>query len=162
MSRRGPAPTPTAILELRGSRRAEGRAGEPRPPVKAPTCPARLKGEAKKEWVRVVKQLKAMAVLAEIDRALLAAYCEAWAELDAIERKMASQPEGGLLISTSNGNIIQSPLVGIRNRAVERLGRLAQQFGMSPAARTRLATGEAPAEEDDFTKWKRGADAEAS
>src|SRR5262245_34316505 len=148
MGARGPAPTPTELLSLRGSRRAAGRKGELRPPACAPSCPGWLVPEAKREWRRAVKQLLALGILAEIDRALLAAYCEAWAEFAAVS---ADLEKTSRLVETDKGNVIQSPLVGIRNRAAERLLRLAAQFGMSPAARTRInaPTEDEPAEEED-------------
>src|SRR5947209_513230 len=79
MGQRGPAPTPTPILDARGSWRAKGRDGEVQLPVKAPTCPAFLPDEAKDEWKRQCALLPQMGVLAEVDRAALAA---CWGGLD--------------------------------------------------------------------------------
>lgn len=138
MGARGPAPTPTRILEARGSWLAKGREGEPRPPVKAPSCPAWLPKEAKAEWRRQVKQLQAMGLVAEIDRPLLAAYCEAWAEFvgacAAVEERLRQDKVQGYALAVKDG------LVNVKNKAVERLTRIAQQFGFSPSARARLRT----------------------
>lgn len=132
---RGPAPTPSEILNARGSWRAETRKDEPALPVKAPPCPPWLKGEGKKEWGRVTKLLVAMGVVAEIDRALLAFYCEAWAEFieaaDYIE-------ENGHTVTLESGYVAIHPMVGVKNSAFERCVKIAAQFGFSPSARTRL------------------------
>ena len=66
----GPAPTPTSILEARGSWRAKGREGEMRPPVKRPGRPATLSKVAATEWNRVIGTLEHQGVVAEVDRGL--------------------------------------------------------------------------------------------
>ncbi len=75
MGHRGPAPTPTEILRLRGSKRANRRTTEPKPERGIPSCPQHLGKTARAEWRRVTKPLDQMGVIAKIDRALLAAYC---------------------------------------------------------------------------------------
>ena len=47
----------------------------------------------------------------------------------------------GLLIETTNGNIIQNPSVGIRNKAWLQIVKICQQFGMTPSSRTGLKSG---------------------
>ena len=141
---RGPAPTPTPILKLRGSWRGDARSGEPRPPVESPgDPPAVLKGEARREWRRVTRLLVAMGCIAKIDRALVTAYCEAWGEFVEASRELQTS---GLILKTADGYFYPNPLAGIRSRAVERMTRLAAQFGLSPSARTKLTA--APAQDD--------------
>lgn len=145
MGQRGPAPTPTPILKLRGSPVAKQRTkgGEPQLPVERPACPAWLPREAKAEWNRQVKQLERMGVLAKVDRAALAAFCEAWAELvhscwvieNGEDEKGTNK---GAVIPGSTGSMVVSPWVRIKNAAVERMTKLAAQFGFTPSARTRV------------------------
>jgi len=95
-----------------------------------------------------------MRCIAKIDRALLAAYCEAWDEFVAVSEMLR---RSGVIIKSPETEVwYQNPLVGIRNRAVERLMRLAQQFGFSPAARTRLRAveGDVGGESEDEGKSK--------
>lgn len=134
----GPAPTPSPMLRARGSWRANARREEPELPCKAPACPQWLSVEAKAEWRRQVKHLEAMGVVAEIDRPMLAAFCEAWAEF---VQAAAFIAEHGHIITTEKGYVLPHPQVAIKNSAVERLKAIGQQFGFSPAARTRLRTG---------------------
>jgi len=158
MSARGPSPTPTPILEARGSWRAKERAGEPRPPVKAPSCPAWLGKEAKAEWKRQVKLLVAAGVLAELDRAALAAWCEAWEEFVLARHVIAhGEPDGankGHVVRGSAGSFVVSPWVRVKNAAVQRLLQLAAQFGFTPAARARLqVAGEDAGELDERERF---------
>jgi P27 family predicted phage terminase small subunit len=45
----------------------------------------------------------------------------------------------GLMIMTGNGTLIQHPAVGIANQAMKEMIKIAGEFGMTPAARTRLS-----------------------
>jgi P27 family predicted phage terminase small subunit len=133
----GPLPIPTSILEARGSWRAKVRtaAGEPRPPVRAPSCPGWLSKDAKVEWRRAARVLVAMRVLCEGDRAVLTGYAQAWAEFrqadEAIQRT-------GLLVKDAEGGLKRNPLLAVRNAAHERMVKDAAQLGLTPAARTRV------------------------
>jgi len=134
----GPPPTPTKTLEARGSWRAKIRDKEPRPEVERPNCPAILKGEARREWVRQVKELHRLGLLAKMDRAVLACYCEAWGEFCAAAEYVEKNGRTFLL-----GEIPKlHPMVKVKNAAAERVLRLAAQFGFSPAARARLQAPE--------------------
>lgn len=133
----GPAPTPSAILQARGSWRGQ-RKEEPELPVKAPGAPSWLSAEAKAEWRRQAKHLEVMGTIAEADRAMLALYCQAWAEF--VETNKTIEEEG-MTCTTDKGYVLPNPLVAIRNAAAERLVKLAAQFGFSPAARTRVRGG---------------------
>lgn len=130
MGLRGPQPTPTPILKARGTFRAGRRRNEPAYPAAAPACPKFLGAEAKAEWRRQVKHLHEAGLLQATDRAVLAAYCEAWGEFVVLLGK--AQEKG-------YGEQVDWRLVNLKNAAAERLVRLAGQFGFSPAARVRLA-----------------------
>jgi len=115
--------------------------------VRAPTCPAWLGAEAKAEWKRQVKQLLAMNVLAEADRALLAAYCESWGEFVETARAIEAMVQANL--KAGYREAIAAGLVNAKNKAADRLNKLAQQFGLSPASRTRVRTTGADKRGDD-------------
>jgi P27 family predicted phage terminase small subunit len=116
---------------------------EPNAPPSAPHPPSTLNDDARNEWRRVARQLVAMGVLATIDRIALAAYCDAYAQWLAASRgikRLADSGDkyGGLLLKTTNGNIIQNPLVGIANKARADMVRFAAELGMTPSARSRV------------------------
>jgi len=134
MGSRGPSPTPTATLRNRGSWRAGERSGEPSPPVVAPKCPSFLGQSASAEWRRIVPELLGRQTLSLGDRALLAAYCHAWGEF--VEAATWVE-ENGAIASTPAGDVLH-PQVTRGSRAVDRLMKLADRFGLSPAAKARV------------------------
>lgn len=150
---KGPRPTPTHLRLVKGN---PGRRPLPKkeakPQFELPMPPPELSDDAKVEWGRVSGELYRCGLLSRIDRAALAAYCQAygrWMQAErAIARMAASDPiTSGLMIKTSNGNVIQNPLVGTANKAMNDMMRVAAEFGMTPSARSRIETN-APAERD--------------
>lgn len=138
MGSRGPVPTPTAVLKLHGSNRvkARERAGEPMPEVGVPTMPDWLSPAAQTEWARIVTVLQEVpGLLTTIDRTALAMLAQDLADFVEVRGLIARD---GWVITTTNGNTIQNPLVGMANGSCKRLMRMLAEFGMSPAARSRL------------------------
>ena len=151
MGRRGPAPTPTRILELRGSWRAGKRGNEPHPAVEAPTCPSWLDREATAEWRRVIPPLVRLGVIAKIDRACLAAYCLAWSRLVRAARQMETE---GLTYVADTGQVKKHPLAAIAHEAATEVRAFAGEFGLSPSGRARIHIN-APEPEDALTRFLR-------
>src|SRR5580765_2397007 len=75
MGARGPAPTPTAILQLRGSWRAKTRTGEPQPQRGKPKCPKSFNREQTTTWRRLCRMLDQMNILTAVDGHQLERYC---------------------------------------------------------------------------------------
>ncbi len=146
MGQRGPQPMPDNVHKLRGTKpRAQpAPGGAISPKVEAPSYPKWMKGEALTEWRRIVPELKALGLIAQIDRAVLIDYCTAWAEFVLAERKILEaaerdpQGEAGHIETTPNGFRVKAVWLTVRDRALERLHKAAALFGMSPAARARV------------------------
>lgn len=142
MGRRGPAPTPTNVLKLRGSTlvtkaREES---EVKGPHGRPTCPKWLNNEAKAAWRQVVPILEGMGVLTKADGNALARYCRLWARWRKAEDFI---DEHGLVypLKDDAGNVKcvqQWPQVSVAHRLALQLTRLEQEFGLTPSARARL------------------------
>ncbi|MGE4158752.1 MAG: phage terminase small subunit P27 family [Planctomycetota bacterium] len=80
MGLRGPAPTPTEVLEKRGSWRASIHQGTSPEVVRGvPEPPEWLQGDALECWNWLTEQLHAMGILAKSDMHLVTIYCETWA-----------------------------------------------------------------------------------
>ena len=120
---------------------------EPQPEPALPTCPSFLSAPAKAEWKRIAPKLRDLGLLTHLDRAALAAYCQAFGRWREAEEGMSS-----LLVKTKQGGVIQNPLLGIANRAMEQMNRSLTEFGMTPSSRTRVAA--AQNHEDDQEKQK--------
>ncbi len=146
MGRRGPKPTPTAMLRLTGSRELESRHAEPKPALGAPTPPKWLNREARAEWRRVCPELVALGVLALIDRAVLVGYVEAWSSY--VGAVAAAKVRG----STDGGRRTAEALELRDSRAAYL--RFAQDLGLSPSARVRM-TSKAAVDADPLGSFAR-------
>lgn len=116
------------------------------PKVKSPPCPAFLGRIGRREWRRQVAELESLGVIATIDRAALAVWCDTWQEYlvaIAMIRKHGRQAVG------STGQMVVSPWFRAKATAAERLLKYAAQFGFTPSARARINAVEV-AEEDKF------------
>lgn len=141
---KGRKPKPTHLKLVTGN---PGKRALPKREAKIlralPSPPPHLSDEAKVEWGRVSEELYKIGLLSGVDRAALAAYCQAYARWAQAERAItemgkADHLTGGLMIKTSNGNAIQNPLVGTANKAAADMVRYAAEFGMTPSARSRI------------------------
>lgn len=148
MGYRGPIPKPTVI------KRAEGNPGkrplnryEPQPRAAVPRCPEHLDERAKKEWKRLVPVLRRMKVLTEADWMALANLCQTWSTLVKAQEKLT---EVGILYKSPSGFIMQSPLLAIVNQCVETITKLSREFGLTPAARSRIIAQIEPEPVDDL------------
>lgn len=145
MAIRGGKPTPTNIKLLTGNpgNRPLPK-NEPKPRSRRPQPPKHLNEDAKEEWARIEDELTALGILSGLDRAALAAYCQAYGRWVQAERALAqmSNKADGLIINTKNGNMIQNPLVGVANKAMSDMMRYAAEFGMTPSARSRISASE--------------------
>ncbi len=140
----GPAPTPTALLRARGSWRAQTRTSEPKPQMGRPPCPSWLSKDAKTEWRRLVTLLNNARVLAKSDGNALARYCRLWERWQGAERFIL---EHGSTYRTKDKNGEPAghrafPQVAIAAQLAQQLTRLEHEFGLTPAARSRVTAEE--------------------
>ncbi len=142
MGKRGPAPTPTEVLKLRGSWRGKKRDGQPRPDPKTPPCPRWLDKEARAKWRALVPELSRLGLLTIVDGDALAVYCEAWSSF---RRACETLAKEGETFTTDKGYVGAHPAVAIRNAARQAIKAFASLFGLDPSSRTRLS---APPEDD--------------
>lgn len=146
---RGRKPKPAHLRVIQGNPRDKPIRQEPQPTRELPEPPVFLTADAKEEWRRVSTELFNLGLLTRADVQPLAAYCQAFGRWIAAERAIARMAEkdaltSGLMIKTTNGNAIQNPLVGTANKAAADMVRYAAEFGLTPAARARLAVGPTP------------------
>ena len=97
--------------------------------------PAHLDPIAQAEWNRVTPQLLSLGLISEVDRGPIAAYCQAWSRWVDAEKNVQ---RFGSVIKTPKGYPVQSPYLGIANHAMDQVRKFAIEFGMTPAARSRV------------------------
>jgi P27 family predicted phage terminase small subunit len=176
MGERGPKPLPANVHALHGNPGKRNLAAmldeTVRPPVEIPAMPRHLAEEARREWRRITKHLEALGLISQIDRAALAAYCSAWgdyvwaenriAQLNgprkAGDQELAADETGdrGRIWDTPSGYKQISVPMQIRNRALEMMGKFLAEFGMSPAARSRVTASDPQGALPGFEKPKDG------
>jgi P27 family predicted phage terminase small subunit len=143
---KGRKPEPTKLKILKGNPgHRKLPENEPMPDFDIEIKPPEFLDEyALEEWNYIFEGLHAMGVICSVDRSALAAYCCS----HSIWRKAIEELNKlGLTEQTTNGNLIQSPYVGIANKASSDMLRVAAEFGFTPSARARLGM--------DFSKKKK-------
>ena len=155
MAQRGRKPKPTALKELEGNPgKRQLNMNEPKLIAKAPTCPKWLEDEAKKEWKRLAKKMEQLGVLTEVDMAAFAGYCQAYARWKAAEEFISKH---GAIVKTPSGYWQQVPQVSIAQQYLKDMQKLAEQFGLTPASRSRIIADAAKTEYiDDMDKLLGG------
>jgi P27 family predicted phage terminase small subunit len=146
---RGRKPKPTALKRLDGNPGKRGyNHAEPVLPAGQPDCPAHLSEPARAEWHRIAGTLHEASVLTLVDRAALAAYCQAWGRWVEAEEKLAETP---VLLKTPSGYVQQNPWLSIANKQLEIMGRYMAELGITPASRSRVVAGPAAQPTITFT-----------
>ena len=134
---RGRKPKPTRLRVLNGNpgkRPVNGR--EPQPPSSRPTCPSHLSPTAKAEWKRLAGTLNEIGIVTQVDRTVLAAYCQAYGRWVEAEKKLTETP---VLLKTPAGYVQQSPWLTISNKQMELMAKYMAELGLTPSSRSRLA-----------------------
>jgi P27 family predicted phage terminase small subunit len=140
MGNRGPAPTPTALLKLRGSWRGEINKNEPMPDRGIPDMPEELEGITKECWEQLAPLLDEMGVLTKADSIALQLLCETFANWKRTE-ELLKQSGDVYPIRDDNGDVKylqQSPYVSISRNYANALKGMLREFGLTPSARSRI------------------------
>lgn len=150
---RGRRPKPAAIKLHEGNRGK--RAVTPAVAIApgAPDPPTWLSKEARAEWQRIVPELEAFELVARVDRAALAIYCQAWGTYHEAERALM---KAGRVLKDPDGAQRRSPWVLVARDAAAMILRIAGEFGFTAVARQRLGNLAAGGRQaDDFDTFVR-------
>ena len=140
MGKRGPAPTPSATLKLRGTLRADRVYNEPEPPPGIPDPPDWLTPEAREAWNQLAPDLRASGLLTRLDSNALGRYCTLWVRWRVAEDFIATN---GSVFTQRDGNgksrgIKAFPQVAEASALAGALTRMEAEFGMTPSGRSRI------------------------
>jgi P27 family predicted phage terminase small subunit len=145
---------PSAMKKARGTYRRDRVAkNEMTPPVGAPEMPDWLDEEARAIWSRTAPMLEELGVLSEMDRIALASYCSAASLAIQATRQVNRE---GLMKRATKGSLFGpkvNPLIKIAQGARAQALRIGAEFGLTPAARSRISTAPAPAKGDEAEEF---------
>jgi P27 family predicted phage terminase small subunit len=135
MRGRKPKPTQLKLVDGNPGKRPLNQR-EPKPVNSIPTCPAHLNPSAKAEWKRLAQHMHTLRMITDLDRASLAAYCQAYGRWVEAERKLKETP---MLLKLPSGIIQQSPWLAIANKQLELMHKYMSELGLSPVSRSRVS-----------------------
>lgn len=142
MGKRGPRSRPTNLKVLHGERPDRINHDEPPAPDGMPVPPYDLSDETQEVWDYTVEQLRVMGIASTADRDTLAAYCEAVVTWRYAVRTLRRGGERGLLLRTQKGDaFMRNPLLQVQRDAAAAIRAYAQEFGLTPSARSEIHTG---------------------
>ena len=84
----------------------------------------------------MASQLTVLRILTELDRAALAAYCQAYGRWVEAERKLHETP---MLLKLPSGFVQQNPWLTIANKQLELMHKYLTEFGLTPVSRSRVS-----------------------
>lgn len=144
MAGRPPKPTALKVIEgNRGKRSANKQEPDPKYLVEL-DAPDWLSAKAKKVWEEVAPHLASAKLLTEVDVQALAMGCVAIAQYrQAVERAGESLVKSKIVVNENDTPVETgehiNPWLIVQSMSFKQAMAVFQQFGMSPAARTRIA-----------------------
>ncbi len=137
---------PTAIKLLEGTFRKDRAKNEPIPEMGIPKCPKCLDRVARKEWKRISVYLDKMGLMAKVDMAILAAYCQAFSQFFQCSEYIKRRGGFGKYLEDKNSQTAQ--YTTLLNKATTQMIALAPKLGLSAGDRSRMDLPQRPDEED--------------
>lgn len=138
MGLRGIPPTPTRILELRGSRKAEGRTGEPQAEQGAPPEPELTPAQLA-IWRRLCDEIDSLGVLTVVDGWQLERYARFIDRWRNVEKALDRLGTDLLAVVVGEATNTAFKRLSVESRKLDGvLKQIEQQFGLTPSARVRL------------------------
>ena len=139
-------PMPAQLKLLRGNpgKRPVAEGLRPEQAADVPEPPPFIVGYAADEWWTVATELHRLGVLTKIDGATLAAYCQAyatWRDATELLASLAGDPMRGFIARNAAGGYSENPLLYTQRKAASDMMRFANEFGLTPGARARIAGG---------------------
>lgn len=140
MGKRGPAPKPTALRLLDGDRPHRINDDEPRARLGLPVCPDEASSDVRKVWDYTLRELSVMGIAFPADRDSLLCYCEA---VVTHRRACSLLAQSAILVKGLHGGLVRNPAVQIQRDAAMQIRVFAQEFGLTPSARSTIRAQEA-------------------
>ncbi len=127
---------PAQVKVIEGNFRKDRHGHGPKVDIKAPVCPTWLPSKAKKYWSEIVPQLEQAGLIGIVDSAAFAAHCDSFGKFEEVTRKLKKLED--MIDETPQQYQVQSVLFQIRNKLWDQVLKSASEFGLSPAARSKV------------------------
>lgn len=138
MGKRGPAPRPTALKLIEGVKPSRINADEPVAADVPPEAPDDISAEVREVWDYTLGELEIMRLAKAADRDALRCYCEAVVSHRKASAVLAASP---ILIKGIHGGLVRNPALAVQRDAAQLIRAFAQEFGLTPSARSGIAVG---------------------
>jgi P27 family predicted phage terminase small subunit len=136
MGKRGPATMPTQLRLLKGDHhKSRFNPNEPVARDTLPTPPEDMAVDVREIWDYTLDELVAMKTAAAADRDSLICYCEAVVAHRKASKILAKSP---VLVKGALGTLVRNPALQVQRDAAHAIRAFAQEFGLTPSARTRI------------------------
>lgn len=135
----------------RGTATTSTSADAPDPPKGVPPTPTNLRGAALAEWHRMVARLDVSKTLSLVDDAVLYRYCQLHARAERLERHVKRLRSA--FYKNHLGNPVVHPGFAQLRAYDQALRGYLVEFGMTPAARSRVKVADAPDPVDPWAEF---------
>jgi P27 family predicted phage terminase small subunit len=132
----GRPPKPASIKELSGNPGQRAIQNEPKPVAGIPPAPKWLKGDALKQWKKVMPILDGMGVITMADEDAVAAYCVAYAQFVKATEDIEAN---GIVVDSYRGGVARNPAIQVQTGALDQMNKWGSKLGLSPVDRARLS-----------------------
>lgn len=146
VGKRGPAPQPAHLRLLNGARERDVNMNEPVPRTGKIDPPPGMAAEARAIFNNAVAELEHMGIASPADADSLACYAEAVANHREASARIA---QFGVLVKSERGYPVRNPALIVQRGAAQTIRAFAQEFGLTPSARARIAQGSDEPEADN-------------
>ena len=151
MTKAGRPRKPTALKVLTGNpgqRPLPENEPKPAPVVETPGPPSWMNKDGKRMWKRQAPGLARVGLLTEADLETFSMLCQSYGEWLEAVRDIKKNGKFCIYINKAGAeNEMERPMVKLEHKAYERYKSLCTEFGLTPAARTRIEVK--PSQEDE-------------
>jgi P27 family predicted phage terminase small subunit len=147
MGARGPAPKPTALRLIDGDREDRINRHEPTPRAGAMECPDDTPDDVRAVFDYTAHELEHMGIDTPADRDALLCFC--WAVRNHREASKVLARTGMLIQNRKRGDWVRNPMLIEQGKAAAIIRAFAQEFGLTPSARSRIVNQAESAADDD-------------
>jgi len=125
---------------LDGDRTSRINLDEPVARIGLPECPDDVSDDVRQVWDYTVRELVVMGIAFAADRDSLLCYCEA---VVTHRRACAVMAKSAILVKGLHGGMVRNPAIQIQRDAAMQIRAFAQEFGLTPSARSTIRAQEA-------------------